>query len=119
MIKPLPVETFDVTRQRLSVICQVSAELLSVEGSLDRQAESIIVQSTYHLFAHNHRKAIKHPKTWWDAFKIAYFPKSLLRRYPPRYTEYDVWSVFPEFVPPRGLGREMRAFHLADKDWTN
>lgn len=99
-------------------MCRVHTETLSVDGMLDPIGQEIVVRSTFDLYAHNHKRAIKHPKTWWDAFKIAYFPKSLLRRFPPRYTEYDVWSVFPEFVPPSGLGREVRALHLADKDWT-
>lgn len=39
----------------------------------------------------NESRTARVPKTWWDMFKIAYFPVWLLKRYPP--TLYSIYSV--------------------------
>jgi hypothetical protein len=30
-------------------------------------------------------REIRYPRTWWDAFKLAYFPQSLLKLFPVQY----------------------------------
>ena len=34
------------------------------------------------------------PKTWWDMFKIEYFPAALLRKYPPKYDTQEKTVTF-------------------------
>lgn len=47
------------------------------------------------------KKFIEVPATWWDSFKIRWFPKWLLSEHPPEIIKYDLsLSVtYPEFNP--------------------
>ena len=54
-----------------------------------------------------HTVSVSHPKTWWDAFKVAYFPQWLVDRYPVdfvtkedtvTFTAYNLYPKFPHAV---------------------
>jgi hypothetical protein len=46
---------------------------------------------------------VSYPKTWWDGFKLACFPKYLLKRFPAEFTtvHFDVSIVYPQIELPR------------------
>ena len=47
-------------------------------------------------------KITKYPSSWWDAFKIRFFPYKLLRRFPANYTDIIVSAreLYPEIAIP-------------------
>lgn len=50
---------------------------------------------------------ISYPETWWDAFKLRWFSKKLLKRFPPNYTTHDIEKAyaFPNIDIPPNSGR--------------
>jgi len=42
---------------------------------------------------------IQYPSTWWDAFKIRWFNKYLLKKYPAKYTTHHIQFnvMYPDF----------------------
>jgi len=50
-----------------------------------------------------HVVSVDYPKTWWDAFKLAYFPQWLLNRYPVDFTTkeesvtFTAYNLYPKF----------------------
>lgn len=41
-----------------------------------------------------------HPKTWWDAFKIRFFPMWLRRKFPEQMTVIEAYQLFPDLPFP-------------------
>jgi len=52
------------------------------------------------------------PKTWWDAFKIQYFPNWLLNRYPPKIETIHIDQPVYAAVCPH-LQSDDKSFHLS------
>jgi hypothetical protein len=54
-----------------------------------------------------------YPADWWQAFRVRWFPKWWLRRWPPKYREIDChWKVlYPDFVP--ALPNEKQTFRFS------
>lgn len=46
----------------------------------------------------------KWPSTWWDAFKVRWFPNWLLRRYPPMYETMKLYEVLSGIKIPKNYG---------------
>lgn len=42
---------------------------------------------------------ISHPHTWWDAFRMQFFPSWINERFPPRFAHHrvSVFAVLPKF----------------------
>ncbi len=42
----------------------------------------------------------KYPTTWLDAFKLRWFPKFLLNKYPVNFTTVKTWECYPDYAFP-------------------
>lgn len=52
---------------------------------------------------------IKHPKTWWDSFKLRWYPYWLLKAFPPDYTTLHFDAK--EFIPESDLDKVVDTFN--------
>jgi len=48
---------------------------------------------------------VHYPSTWWDAFKVRWFPAWLKRRFPPRFTEIKAKALYPKVSIPSKLSK--------------
>lgn len=50
---------------------------------------------------HPSKHFISYPATWWDAFKLRFFPKPLIEKYPIKYCHVTVSlsETYPDFMP--------------------
>jgi len=58
-----------------------------------------IRQCWYHTAGE--RVVAEYPKTWWDAFKLRWFPRVLLSRYPVEYitVKAEFRAYYPDYRP--------------------
>lgn len=60
----------------------------------------------------------KHPKTWLDAFKLRWYPKFLLKRYPVEYVVLETWQCYPEYpIPREQFGQPIQYFVLQNESY--
>lgn len=99
-----------LNRIRYVVNQKVSRHLLnSIE--VDKYTEMISGELVYlingYIYGEQRSQVIEYPRGWWQAFKLRWFPRFLLSRFPVINTkikvEFDV--VFPDFDPPEQLGQ--------------
>lgn len=69
---------------------EVVSDLAGVETAIeiwrDIPSKSTIIELRATLLGQRHHVAeFKWPATWWDAVKLRFYPRWLLRRYPVRY----------------------------------
>ncbi len=89
---------------------KVSRYLLdSIE--VDRYVEMVSGEIVYrvegHVYGEQRSQVVEYPRGWWQAFKLRWFPKFLLTRFPVINTKIKVEfdTVFPDFDPPEQLGQ--------------
>jgi len=96
------VDSVTLERLKYAATHRVSKELWSaaLEQSRFKVSEAvswlfddICLQMAAHLWAQEIDKAeavVRYPRTWWDAFKLAYFPAFMRRWFPAKHTEERV-----------------------------
>jgi hypothetical protein len=50
----------------------------------------------------------EYPSTWWDAFKLRWFPKWALKRWPVVMNRIDGEILYPQIAIPHQKGLRMR-----------
>lgn len=42
----------------------------------------------------------EYPTTWWDAFKVRWYPEWLLKKFPPNITKLEAVALYPKISMP-------------------
>lgn len=103
--------TLTLTKERLAVMQQISKAVLTTARLVVEEmpfiaglSESLLLRLDAYVWkAIDHKKlAARYPETWWDAFKLRWFPVWMLQRWPVKYVE--VWSetsiLYPDLILP-------------------
>lgn len=70
--------------ERFCVAQRIDPDYLHVEATFDREMLEGLLRIERHILHEVvDRRVVTYPKTWWDAFKLAYFPVWLRDRFPP------------------------------------
>jgi len=85
-------------------------ELEDLRGALEldvfeRSGAEMVMQLRATLYGRRTEgQEIRYPATWWDAFKVRWFPEWLLRRYPPVHVVHKTveTELFPNVAPILG-----------------
>lgn len=85
-------ETIEAIRQKLTTVVFVSEEMIRVE-SFQPSLVDWVVRCTFDEYIAMHPQAYSHPANWWQAIKQRFFPAFMLRIWPVKMTEIDVWAV--------------------------
>ena len=86
---------------RISLVETIDPYLMDtiVETRLDEWLHRIEVRLQGYLMSESiGEKIIRYPADWWQAFKERWFPASLKRRFPVKYTQYDISLKAVEFL---------------------
>lgn len=62
-------------------------------------------------------ESIKYPATWWDAFKIRFFPRWARKRWPSRLTVQNAAWLFPDLNIPQERN-SLKLFIHETEEWT-
>ena len=117
----------DTTERQLERFNVAAAKLVSTKElfndpqitkfkTLPYMVDEMAIQLTDFVWAeHLGPIHIEYPATWWDAFKIRWFPKRLLSRWPANKTVRNIefHAAYPEFRPAFG-GDQKCVIHLTD-----
>jgi hypothetical protein len=104
---PLTVKTVTLTAKDYRTACQVDDNLLRFRHTCERNEmmNEIDRKMTYELrravygIDHPSKHFISYPATWYDAFKLRFFPKFLREKYPIQYCRVTVSlsETYPDF----------------------
>lgn len=95
-------KTVDLQFERFCVAERIDPDYVRVDAVFDRTLKDGLLRIERHVLHEVvDRRVVTYPKTWWDAFKLAHFPKWLQRRYPPiMWNEvFDFVVLYPDFQP--------------------
>ena len=89
IISPLAIKDIRVIRNEYDRSIHICLRALFVQGEVKTSSREHWVNI---------------PKTWWDMFKIRYFPKWAIKKWPPIYYQintinnYNTYNVCPHLV---------------------
>lgn len=82
------VQAIHLEKYKLGLRRELSASGVEFNLSVDKdQINELMVAILTAIITSRHIETIhyEHPWTWWDAFKLRWFPKWALKRWPARY----------------------------------
>lgn len=83
-----------------------------VDSYHDLNSQAMVFELYKHiLYLEQEDGRLEVPATWWDHFKIRWFPERLLRRFPPRHRVYRARMYFPDLpIPSYGSSVHVAVF---------
>lgn len=88
------------------------------EIELSRDACEMAIELVHHVYGAKQIVVdyVSYPATWWDAFKIRFFPKWLIKMFPAKHTRRTLSCVAHDLFP--GLEIRDRRIQLVTFDKT-
>jgi hypothetical protein len=106
---PCEIKTVTLTAKEYHASFQIDDDLLKFRRSCERSEilNEVDRRITYELrrsvygIDHPPKHFMRYPSTWYEAFKLRYFPKFLIEKYPIRYCNVTVSlsETYPDFKP--------------------
>ena len=103
-----PVEKTTLTKHQYNIGRAFSTRLLesipnsNIDSYYDYEAKNIIISITTYIYSEDMTPLVfEWPKTWWDAFKIRFFPTWLKNKLPSEMTvrRVEPRMLYPKFKP--------------------
>jgi hypothetical protein len=72
------------------------------------EARNIGIHLLHYVYGRRAEEVVSYPATWWDGFKLRFFPRWAIRRWPARYARIVIkaMALFPE-LQARGLRNQV------------
>lgn len=111
------LKTVDLTRERYAIQYGIRLANIDVDATLERVGASLFVRLFNDVYCAKKTKAISItvPDTWADSFRLRWYPKWLLNRYPAKMrtiTEtVEARALFPELDSPNNEHRMVFAIY--------
>jgi glutaredoxin-related protein len=83
-----------VTLEKLLYRLSVAISDVEITHRYDNYTDLLIIEINKH-FESIKGEYVLVPLTWWDAFKLKYFPNYLLNQFPVNYRSIETRMVFP------------------------
>jgi hypothetical protein len=108
ILSPNDIEEIVVRRTRVAVSNRLDMNALAlsdvrVDAVIDRVADGLAVRVVAYLAANTIHREVQSreriPTTWWDAFKLAWFPRWALRRWPAKERTIETEVHFIHMCP--------------------
>jgi len=93
-----------ITRHTLVAAKQVGLQGAEIFTEVDHYTRSLIIGLRGYVWAEDEKARhveVRYPKTWWQHFKLRWFPRSWLKRWPVQeaVVSWDVECLYPGFMP--------------------
>lgn len=88
--------------ETFTVVDRIDPDYVMAQVEFDAAARMLLLRIQQHVLHEvAGQKSVAYPATWWDAFKLAHFPKWLQDRYPPimRTEVFELGVLYPDFRP--------------------
>ena len=97
---PIGIKQLEFRKFYLSACERVNKHMLDCHLDLDILADHLVLTMRRELWCQHPGPGcieIKYPETWWQHFKLRWFPKWLLKRFPVVYEirKVDVQVIYP------------------------
>lgn len=85
---------YKISPRALELLPQGKTELY-----LEKIADDLVLTLKHEIYGEKAVKEFTYPATWWDGFKLKFFPKWLLRKYPAKYNTvtFNAYALLPDF----------------------
>lgn len=85
---------YKISPRALELLPQGKTELY-----LEKIADDLVLTLKHEIYGKKVVKEFKYPATWWDSFKLKFFPKWLLKKYSAKYSTitFNAYALFPDF----------------------
>lgn len=97
-VKEITLEMQRFAIQRIVDITHIPKENLKLESFPFMECcNGMGVRLSAYIWGEN-MDTREYPKGWWDAFKLRWYPRWLLRRFPPTMTRLNVIGFYPQLA---------------------
>ncbi len=113
-------KTVELERIQFAQTFEIDADVLAERSRLDFMTNDVgsqLARIYHHVYARKAEQVVEYPATWWDAFKLRWFPRWAIKRWPAANARVVVkaQALFPELG---GIERRARlVIYVSDRVW--
>lgn len=104
--EPIPIpKELRLKIEKITARSRVNLANLELVRQPDEYMEVLIIDAVRRVCFLPSKPVVSFPTTWWDAFKVRWFPDWAMKRWPAEITYLEARTYFPDLEIPRSGDR--------------